>query len=271
MKPNVFSTYGQVFNFDLDKSLEIFIDVFPKNTKPKNIELRIFVAMEPDIISNLSNDIIRRQNEFDYIFTFDEKILNNCSNSVLFEFGTTWIYKDKYIYSEKTFSISMVCGHKETTKNHILRKKLWYKQDEIKNSINFYLSKHGGVENKNNNKTLGDSKDPLFDSMFHICIENVSQKYYFSEKLIDCLLCKTVPIYIGCKNIENYFNTDGMIVVEDYNEIISVCNSLTAEDYFKRKNYIEENFNLALKWADYDNRIENKIKEIKYKNVLFAT
>ena len=271
MKPNVFSTYGQTFNFDLNQNCEIFIDVLPKNTKPKDIDIRIFIAMEPDQISNLSNEIIRRKNEFDYIFTFDEKILNNCENSVLFEFGTTWIGTERYTFPEKKFSISMVCGHKETTKNHLLRKKIWYRQNEIKNPIDFYLSKFGGVENKNNNAVLGELKDPMFNSMFHICIENVSQKYYFSEKLIDCFLCKTVPVYVGCQNVENYFDIKGMVIANNYNELVSVCNSLTKEDYVSRTNSIENNYINALKWIDYEKRLEEKIKYLKTnKNVLFS-
>ena len=34
--------------------------------------------------------------------------------------------------------------------------------------------------------------------MFHIAIENVSQRSYFSEKLLDCFLTRTVPVYWGC-------------------------------------------------------------------------
>jgi hypothetical protein len=40
---------------------------------------------------------------------------------------------------------------------------------------------------------------------FHICIENFKTAEYFSEKIMDPLLCGTTPIYWGCKNIDNYF------------------------------------------------------------------
>ena len=266
MKPVVYSTYGKKFDFELNRNCEIYIDVFPMLPRGKNIDLRVFIAMEPDVISKLSSEVIRRQYEFDYILTFDENILSNCSNSILFEFGTTWIYIDKYQILEKKFGISMVCGHKETTKNHTLRKKIWYKQNSIKKPIDFFISMHGGVENINNNKILGDSKFPLFDSMFHICIENINQKYYFSEKLIDCLLCKSVPVYIGCQNIQDYFNPKGFIIVNNFNELISVCNNLTENDFYSRKEFIEENYNAALKWIDYDVRVQNTLNQIIKKN-----
>jgi hypothetical protein len=260
MKPIVHSTYGESYNFELKKSVEIFIDVLPVDYK--KCDLRIFIAMEPDIVSKLSDHLIKRQNEFDYIFSFDENILAKCKNSVLFEFGTKWVDIEESVCVNKNFSISMVCGYKQISKNHILRKKIWYKQDKILTPKDFYISKYGGVDNVNNNKTLGDTKIPLFNSMFHICIENNSQKYYFSEKLIDCLLCKTIPIYVGCTNISEYFNVDGFIIANNLEEILEKCNSLTVEDYKKRIDAIEENYYKALNWIDYSSRLETKINEL---------
>ena len=40
---------------------------------------------------------------------------------------------------------------------------------------------------------------------------------HFTEKLLDCMLCRTLPIYWGTPNIEEYFDVAGMII----------CNSLT--------------------------------------------
>ena len=73
MKPIVHSTYGENYNFEFDKSVEIYIDLFPNKTKDANT--RILIVMEPDIISRISDQVILRQSEFDYIFTFDEKII----------------------------------------------------------------------------------------------------------------------------------------------------------------------------------------------------
>lgn len=261
MKPKVFSTYGQFFDFDFEYEVEIFIDTFP--IKTKNKELRILILMEPNIVSNISNIVISRCGEFDYIFTYDSEILKKCENSFLFEFGTNWVDFNSYNYPIKKFSISTVCGYKQISKNHLLRKKIWYNQNKIKIPTEFYISQHGGVENLNNNKILKDSKLPLFESMFHICIENNSQDYYFTEKIIDCLLCKSIPVYVGCTNIEKYFHKEGIIVVNNFKELIEVSNSLTEKDYINRIEFIEKNFNKALNWVDYSKRVELKIKELK--------
>lgn len=48
------------------------------------------------------------------------------------------------------------------------------------------------------------------DYEYHIAIENFTSADYFSEKLMDPLLCNAVPVYLGCKNYKTYF--DNMVV-----------------------------------------------------------
>ena len=132
---------------------------------------------------------------------------------------------------------------------------------QIKIPKDFYIGRLGGVDNLNENKILTGPKIPMFDSMFHICIENSKKEYYFSEKLIDCLLAKSIPIYWGAKKIDNYFNMDGFYIVDSVEDIINVCNSLTEDDYINRLSVIEENYNKALNWIDYNKRLVEKIKE----------
>jgi hypothetical protein len=47
--------------------------------------------------------------------------------------------------------------------------------------------------------------EPYADYHFHIAIENISTPHYFSEKIMNTLLCNTIPIYSGCQQIEQYF------------------------------------------------------------------
>ena len=48
-------------------------------------------------------------------------------------------------------------------------------------------------------------EEPYADYLFHIAIENVETPHYFSEKIMNPLLCGTVPIYLGCQQIDQYF------------------------------------------------------------------
>jgi hypothetical protein len=50
-----------------------------------------------------------------------------------------------------------------------------------------------------------EEREPYEDYSFHICIENFQTGHYYSEKIINPLLCGTTPIYWGCKNIDDHF------------------------------------------------------------------
>lgn len=64
-----------------------------------------------------------------------------------------------------------------------------------------------------------DKYEPYDGYLFHICIENVVSDDYFSEKVINPLLCNTTPVYLGAKNIHSYFP----------NNIISLTGNLAAD------------------------------------------
>ena len=102
----------------------------------------------------------------------------------------------------------------------------------------------------------------MFNSQFHICIENTKRKNWFTEKLIDCFETNTIPIYYGCPNIGDWFDERGMIIVNDLKEIIEACNQLTSETYEKMKPYIDINFKESKKYTDVDKRLKNKILEL---------
>jgi len=50
-----------------------------------------------------------------------------------------------------------------------------------------------------------DEYTPYENYKFHISIENMPTKHYFSEKIMNPLLCNTTPIYMGCDSIQYYF------------------------------------------------------------------
>jgi hypothetical protein len=54
-------------------------------------------------------------------------------------------------------------------------------------------------------KGIFQDNEPYEDYLFHIAIENVETPHYFSEKIMNPLLCNTTPIYLGCIEIDTYF------------------------------------------------------------------
>lgn len=83
-------------------------------------------------------------------------------------------------------------------------------------------------------RPFGDKWDVLAPYRYHIAIENSSQSYYWTEKLADCYLCETYPIYYGCTNISDYFSTDAFTPIDIRNagEAIRVIEKVIASDRF---------------------------------------
>jgi len=61
-------------------------------------------------------------------------------------------------------------------------------------------------ENDTRLKGKFDLNEPYETYQFHIAIENFQINSYFSEKIVNPLLHNTVPLYLGAKHINNYFN-----------------------------------------------------------------
>jgi len=258
------------WNFNLDEyedipDVEIWVDCFD-GTKNSNAKHKILIQNEPNVISGLNEAIIAYQNMFTHIFAYEEQILNNVKHSSLHEPAAKWVDFENYNFNKpKIFGVSTVVGTKNSTYNHQLRHELWRRQDEIKIPKNFYRSKHGCIEGFENNPVLGEEKEPLFDTMFHICIENITCKNHFTEKTLDPILCKSIPIVLGCLNIEQFFNTDTIYKANTIDEIIEICNSLTEKDYLLKTESINENFNKAIYWQNWKSRIYEKIKKLTQK------
>jgi len=64
----------------------------------------------------------------------------------------------------------------------------------------------------------------------------------FTEKITDCFMTGTIPIYYGIKNIGDYFNTDGIIILTDDFKI----EDLSFELYQSKINAVKENLKLSM-------------------------
>lgn len=82
----------------------------------------------------------------------------------------------------------------------------WTKEDLGK----MYKGSLGGFNvGTSNIKKVDHSDKTKWDGLenyhYSICIENCKMKNYFSEKITDCILSWTIPIYCGCPNISDFF------------------------------------------------------------------
>lgn len=83
------------------------------------------------------------------------------------------------------------------------------------------------------------------------------------------MMLKTIPIYLGCSNIEEFYNPEGIIFFKSVDEFIKISNKLTPKYYYDRLNIIEDNYNKVIKYQKYQERICNQIIKIfKLNNII---
>ena len=64
------------------------------------------------------------------------------------------------------------------------------------------------------------------DYMFTIAIENTSHDHYFTEKIINPFINNTIPLYWGCKKIEEYFPKHTIPITGNITRDIVIINSV---------------------------------------------
>lgn len=249
---------------DYEKKIEVVIDVAildSLNPVPEDT-VRFFVTTEP---AGDYNELIKRnQNCYSYLLTTFEDLFQ-LHDSTLWLGCTPFVEPDQNI--KKKFAVSSILGGRRGFPGHDLRFELYEKRSRIKVPFDFYLASRNRLPDW---YYTGDyllcppekkEKKIMFDCMFHVAIDSFKRDHYFSEKLIDPFLTKTVPIYWGAPNIHYYFNPDGIIQVNSVEDIIWVCNGLGEHHYTMMKDAIEDNYRLALR-HNYQKRLEEALKGI---------
>lgn len=235
--------------------ITLFNDRIPR---PGDLDLNPYnflILNEPNEFFGLHDWAVYNHQSFNGIFTWSNKVLTHCPNAVLFPFGYGHLSSEDRIrilsQNKKEFKLSYICGKKYLIEGHKLRHKIFNIKDSITNiPLQWYY-------------TTGEPKSVCFENaMFHLAVENSRHKHYFTEKITDAFMSKTVPIYWGCSNLGDYFDMRGVITFEDEKELPSLLNSLTEEDYWSRKKYIEFNYERALYWNEWHTRLIALLQEI---------
>ena len=83
---------------------------------------------------------------------------------------------------------------------------------------------------------IDDKLEALQDYRFHVVLENSSVEHYFSEKLVDCIMAGSYPIYYGCPNLTDYFpeNSFAKIDINNFSAAVETIERVMAGDYDRR-------------------------------------
>jgi len=84
---------------------------------------------------------------------------------------------------------------------------------------------------------------------YHICIENCSENYYWTEKISDCFLSGVFPFYYGCKNFSEYYPQESFLPIDIMNfdkSIETIDNAIKQNVWEKSLSSLEISKNLVL-------------------------
>lgn len=206
----------------------------------------------PAITKSVHDWVGKNYKSFDMILTNNKEHID--INSNVFKFSPTagcWILpKDQQVYSKMKL-LSAIFSDKKFTTGQSMRHQSVV---NFKNKIDVFGRGYYPLPNK----IYG-----LRDYGFHLVIENCKQDYYFSEKLIDCFVTGTIPIYWGCPSIGDFFDINGMICFNDIHELGTIINSLSLDLYNSKIESVNKNFETSKKYLiAEDYMFENYLKNL---------
>ena len=256
---------------------KVFIDYAIVNSVRKNCFIIFYNIFEiiPDVVAAIKDDFEDIVKYYEAIFTnirelvklHDKfKFVPACSNM-------PWIQEEHYKIYNKTKLCSMLASTKQWTSGHRYRH-TW--AEALKDKIDLFGGACGSPRlgdnepassftldlNEGRSEVLvdphPDKRAAIVDYMFSIIIENSAVESYYSEKLTDCFVTGTIPIYWGTPDIGDTFNLDGIIVLNDDFDI----QSLTKELYDSKLLAVKENYETAIQLEMADDYIfRNYLKE----------
>jgi len=259
--------------FSTDRDIDLVQEIY--GWTPKENVFSVFLdSHEPDfVLSTNASDVLERHKDFDLIVTRRPELLH-LPNAIRFPYGTTWIREEvrETLSNNKLPKVSYTMTSKfwqspsgETLDGYQLRFQImdmWSNIESISAlPIDFYESEKFPIGRFPLRLEGEHGKDVLMEYMFHIAVENCRIPNYFSEKLMDCFMSKTLPIYFGCPNISEYFDTSGMIIIDNLSNLNVVLSNLTVDDYETRKEAIDRNFELAKQYEKFPDRLFKEIKK----------
>lgn len=184
------------------------------------------MVVEPKIMSVGHHRLLRLSHRrFFRVFSYDPQLLAHLPNGLMLPYGTTWVPEWQDLVIEKTQDLSLIASAKADHPGHKLRHRI----------VEYLQNRVPQARIMGRGYTPFDTKsDGLAPFKYSVVIENVQEQNYFSEKLIDAILCETVPIYWGCPNIADFLPGEGIISCRDQREIEEAIANMSEADYQRR-------------------------------------
>ena len=241
---------SKVFNWVWDRKVEdndvtLFMDnTLPEVEKCKSRVRLAWIVEPPCIHGHAYLNIMRYWHHFDRVYTFDRGLLTVDPRFRYCPWGTSFMWPHDWpVDPRKTMMLSIIASGRNNAPGHRLR-------HQVVSMYGTAMDVMGRAYRPVESKLEG-----LTDYMYSMAIENSVVDSYWTEKLLDCFLCRTVPVFWGTQTVVEFFDRRGIIFFEDAEDLARVLPTLTVEDYESRRPYIEENYKRAVKYSCPDRNL----------------
>lgn len=192
---------------DFGNETVFFTDSFLHIAKDVTAGKKVAWLLEPPPFRMCNyNTVMDNFQYYDYILTYADFMLDYDKDKVLFyPYGGSMIPQEKWsldLVNKKTKICSIIVSDKNITDGHKLRHKL---VDIIKRyNLNIDVLGSGYGE-------YVDKYDGLSQYKSTIVISGENLDFCFDEKIIDAFATSTIPVFWGCKSIDSFFDSGGII------------------------------------------------------------
>ena len=209
------------------------------------------MIVEPDTVhAHHLRNAQRMRHRFWRILSKNRKLLSEIDNGEFFILGWAMVDAKTIQNHAKARQCSLIASARNDLQGHQLRHKL---VDYIgRENIDVDIMGRGY-------KPFAQKEDGLLPYRYSVIIENSQETSYFTEKLIDCCLCRTVPIYWGAPDVAQYFDPEGMLICQTEAELQQALSNMSEADFEKRRDAIERNFVTACHYADWETRVADLV------------
>jgi hypothetical protein len=227
-------------------------EVFSDKVDRLNFDHRFALLIESQsIYPHMYEDFDRVASKFKKIFTHNSKLLERYDNARWIPGGGVWaneINKNGEGFNKKDKNISFLSSRKLNCKMHLLRFILANILKKFSKQVDVFIP-----NSIYQNYSVGETLDKY---RYSVVIENHISDLYFTEKVLNCFASRTIPIYLGAKKINNYFDVKGIVVWSDLVKLIYDKNfKLDEAFYLKRKSSIDKNEELVKSYYSLEDYI----------------
>ena len=244
---------------DLGKNDQIVIFPYSKTVLTANTQVKCKVSLiifEPRVIhARYFNIISILRYLFHNILVRDPRLASKYNNVLSLSLAQLYVDIDNLKLPDflQRHGISLIASMKNDLEGHNLRHKLISFDKSHDHQL---LTPLGRAYEQ-----FDDMVAALAPFRYSVVIENCIEPHLFTEKILNCLACKTIPIYWGHETVKQYFDTSNWLFFNDLEDGYEKIKFASSGEHIVSDDKINDNHIQAKSYKSFYKRISDKIIE----------